>query len=125
MSWTARVTAVLATAYISLSSGCAAGTCEQLCQWFDDIRIDRDDGRESWETCQATCEDDYAQAQNYCRDSLRDASSCVADVSPGDDALDEATWAECSEEVERARDDCGCGLANRSETCAAINSAQP
>jgi hypothetical protein len=123
MAWTARAR-VAAVVGVLLSAGCAEATCERLCQWFEDVRVDREDDG-SWEGCQATCEDDYGRAQNYCRDSLNDASACVADVEAGDDPLDEASAGECGEEIERARDDCACGMEAHSETCAALNGARP
>lgn len=119
-------------------SGCATPTCERLCQWLGEI--DDEEEHERRADCEATCEDDYGQAGNYCRDRLHDLSQCVANVLPGEEqTLAEASWLDCDDELTLAIDSCGC---NRSEctgrctedngivrtvspTCGAITSTEP
>ena len=111
-------------------TGCASRTCDRLCEWLDGVSGDREE--EPWEGCVDACEDDYSQASNYCRTSLRRLTRCVEGFSA------EHAWATCQEDFEEASDECACtinecvdecaethGERVPTETCTAIVATQP
>lgn len=117
-----RVLRAAALTCCVLVPGCAPTTCEELCLWFDEAS----EGR-NWEPpadCEATCEHDYSQAGNYCRNSLYDLSRCVEDGEGYGEDVEPTTAEGCAEEIQNARDDCACGMEPASATCGAINSAR-
>ena len=111
-------------------TGCAARTCERLCDFIDGVSEEGDE--EPWEGCVETCEDDYSQAGNYCRASLGRLGRCIEGFSA------ERAWDECLVDFQDVSDDCACtinacvdecaetyGERLPTETCTAIVDTEP